>query len=91
MKRSSGTDHQDENANQGRVQPSRVTRPRIFRLGLVALLMTFALGNQSCPPPEANETLACSGRRLIVESGTCTVIENPCADHVVAVREMHKG
>ena len=81
MKRNSGTDYQDQNCNQGRVQPSRVTRSRIIRFGLLALLMTFALGNQRCPLPDREPTLPCRNVEVYLPSGTCKVFENPCSDH----------
>ncbi len=71
------TDRKD--VKQHEANGSHAKRRLFVRLGLLALMMIFALGNRSCiddRPP----TLACGDRPVRVEAGTCTTFQNPCDD-----------
>lgn len=68
----------------------RSRRSILTRLGLLALLMAFALGNRNCDdgrPP----TITCTNAAVRVEPGTCTQFQNPCADGVWTPRANPDG
>lgn len=76
------SDRKDGNSQQLVTHSSRARRLGIARLGLLALMMIFALGNQRCPPdPNRPPAINCQDFALLVEPGTCVAFANPCADH----------
>ncbi|MCM3869409.1 MAG: hypothetical protein ND895_01760 [Pyrinomonadaceae bacterium] len=69
-----------KNVRRREVSGSRTKRGLFVRLGLLALMMSIALGNRSCIDDRA-ANIACMDSPVRVEAGTCTTFQNPCDDH----------
>lgn len=63
-----------------KVNGSHVKRGLFMRLGLLTLLMVFALGNQDCEYENRPPSIECLEGLIRVEAGTCTTFQNPCGD-----------
>ena len=69
-----------KNVKRHEVNGSHAKRGLFVRLGLLALMMVFALGNRGCIDDRA-PTIACMNGPVRVEAGTCTTFQNPCGDN----------
>src|SRR5882672_2665439 len=82
MTKNDRADRNDGDGKQEVTHSARARLMRIARLGLLALMMIFALGNQRCPrDPLRPPALHCQDFPMIIAPGTCEAFDNPCADH----------
>lgn len=84
MKKNNITNHDDGSGKRDGGHPARGRRLGVVRLGLLALMLTFALGVSRCPteqPPYISCGYNDTEFAMRVEPGACVVFANPCANH----------
>ncbi|MEP6707659.1 MAG: hypothetical protein ABJC05_09075 [Pyrinomonadaceae bacterium] len=82
MEENNPPDRNDGDDKQHVTHSTRARGMRIVRLGLLALILVFALGNQKCEYNVASvgQVYECQDLYMTIEPGGCEVFSNPCAD-----------